>query len=79
MEPDLVVCPHRLRKTSGIGAAASNQPCGWPLMNRIVVRCPDPGRWDLVRLSSTSNQEDISLSEQGLLEWENSLSETEPG
>jgi len=43
----------------------------------MVVRRADPRRWDLARLSSGSNQEDISLSEQGLADWERSLDETE--
>ena len=46
-------------------------------VNLMVVRRPDPRRWDLARLSSTSNQEDLSLSEQGLAEWANSLDATE--
>jgi predicted DNA-binding antitoxin AbrB/MazE fold protein len=43
----------------------------------MVVRRPDPRRWDLARLSSTSNQEDLSLSEQGLGAWASSLDATE--
>jgi predicted DNA-binding antitoxin AbrB/MazE fold protein len=43
----------------------------------MVVRRPDPRRWDLARLSSISNQEDRSLSEQGLGEWASSLDATE--
>ncbi len=39
----------------------------------IVVRHPDPRRWDLARLSGTATQEDLSLSEQGLLDWADSL------
>lgn len=46
-------------------------------VNLMVVRRPDPRRWDLARLSSTSNQEDLSLSEQGLAEWADSLDATE--
>ena len=46
-------------------------------VNLIVVRRPDPNRWNLPRLSSISNQEDVSLSEQGLGEWAGSLDETE--
>jgi predicted DNA-binding antitoxin AbrB/MazE fold protein len=46
-------------------------------VNLMVVRRPDPRRWDLVRLSSTSNQEDLSLSEQGLGDWASSLDATE--
>ena len=43
----------------------------------MVMRHPDPRRWDLARLSSTSHQEDVSLSEQGLADWANSLDATE--
>lgn len=46
-------------------------------VNLIVVRRPDPRRWDLSRLSSTSNQEDLTFSEAGLAEWANSLDATE--
>jgi predicted DNA-binding antitoxin AbrB/MazE fold protein len=46
-------------------------------VNLMVVRRPDPRRWDLARLSKTSNQEDLALSEQGLEDWANSLDETE--
>jgi len=45
----------------------------------MVVRRPDPRRWDLARLASTSNQEDLTLSERGLAEWANSLDATERG
>ena len=38
-------------------------------VNIIVVRCPDPGRWDLVRLAKTGNGDDLALAEQGLTEW----------
>ena len=43
----------------------------------MVVRRPDPHRWDLARLSSTSNQEDLSLSEQGVGAWASSLDAAE--
>ena len=46
-------------------------------VNLMVMRCPDPRRWDLARLSSTSNQEDRSLSEEGLADWADSLDATE--
>lgn len=46
-------------------------------VNLIVVRHPDPNRWDLARLSSTSNQEDLILSEEGLADWARSLDTTE--
>ena len=43
----------------------------------IVLRRPDPRRWDLARLSRTMNQEDLSLSKQGLGEWADWLDVTE--
>jgi len=46
-------------------------------VNLLIVRRPDPRRWDLARLSSASNQEDSALPEQGLGEWARSLDETE--
>ena len=45
-------------------------------VNLMVVRRPDPRRWDLARLST---QEDLTLSEQGLAEWASSLDATERG
>jgi predicted DNA-binding antitoxin AbrB/MazE fold protein len=42
-------------------------------VNLLVVRRPDPGRWDLARLAKTANQDDLSLSEQGLDEWSSAL------
>jgi predicted DNA-binding antitoxin AbrB/MazE fold protein len=39
----------------------------------IVVRCPDPSRWDIGRLSKPSADEDM-LTEAGLTEWETTLS-----
>ena len=35
----------------------------------IVVRRPDPSRWDLARLAKTANGEDLALAGQGLIEW----------
>jgi len=43
----------------------------------MVVRRPDPSRWDLARLSSTASKEDVSLSEQGIADWANSLDSAE--
>jgi predicted DNA-binding antitoxin AbrB/MazE fold protein len=45
-------------------------------VNLMVLRRPAPRRWDLARLSGM-NQEDLTLSEQGLAEWANSLDGTE--
>ena len=46
-------------------------------VNLVVMRRPDPRRWDLARLTRTANQEDASLSEQGLADWADSLDATE--
>lgn len=35
----------------------------------IVIRHPDPKRWDLERLARSGAGEDRELSEQGLAEW----------
>jgi len=35
----------------------------------IVLRRPDPKRWDLERLAKGSPEEDLALSEQGLAQW----------
>lgn len=39
----------------------------------IVVRHPDPARWDLKRLARTGEEEDRALSEQGLDAWADAL------
>ena len=39
----------------------------------IVVRHPDPRRWDLVRLAKSGAGEDQALAEQGLAEWADAL------
>jgi predicted DNA-binding antitoxin AbrB/MazE fold protein len=41
----------------------------------IVVRQPDPRRWDLDRLARTGEMEDRELAEQGLAEWAEALAE----
>ena len=43
----------------------------------IVVRRPDPSRWDLARLAKTANGEDLGLAEQGLIEWAGELDAAE--
>lgn len=35
----------------------------------IVVRQPDPRRWDLARLARLGQEEDVALSSQGLDDW----------
>jgi predicted DNA-binding antitoxin AbrB/MazE fold protein len=39
----------------------------------IVVRHPDPKRWDLERLARNGAEEDQVLAEQGLAEWADML------
>jgi predicted DNA-binding antitoxin AbrB/MazE fold protein len=39
----------------------------------IVVRHPDPRRWDLERLAKSGAGEDRALAEQGLAEWADAL------
>jgi predicted DNA-binding antitoxin AbrB/MazE fold protein len=35
----------------------------------IVVRQPDPQRWDLARLKASATSEDVALAEAGLADW----------
>jgi predicted DNA-binding antitoxin AbrB/MazE fold protein len=39
----------------------------------IVVRHPDPERWNLDRLAHGGAGEDLSLAEEGLAEWADAL------
>ena len=39
----------------------------------IVVRLPDPKRWDASRLASEKHPEDKSLTEAGLANWADAL------
>ena len=43
----------------------------------IVVRNPDPKRWDLAKLAKTANGEDLAMAELGLAEWAGELDATE--
>ena len=38
-------------------------------VNLIVVRRPDPSRWNLDRLAKSLTAEDLELAEQGLSDW----------
>jgi predicted DNA-binding antitoxin AbrB/MazE fold protein len=38
-------------------------------VNLIVVRRPDPNRWNLERLAKSGNAEELQLAEQGLADW----------
>ena len=44
-------------------------------VNLIVVRRPDPNRWNLDRPKESANEEDIALAEQGLADWSAKLDE----
>lgn len=46
-------------------------------VNLIVVRRPDPRRWDTARLAQAANGDDLGLAEQGLAEWASDLDSTE--
>ena len=39
----------------------------------VVVRHPDPKRWDLDRLAKSGEKEDLALAEKGLAEWADTL------
>jgi predicted DNA-binding antitoxin AbrB/MazE fold protein len=39
----------------------------------IVVRHPDPARWNLDRLAQGGAGEDLPLAEEGLAEWADAL------
>jgi predicted DNA-binding antitoxin AbrB/MazE fold protein len=43
----------------------------------IVVRKPDPSRWDFTRLAAHGN-DDLALAEAGLDEWGAALDDEEP-
>ena len=43
----------------------------------IVVRRPDPSRWDLARFAKATNGEDLALAEHGLVEWASDLDASE--
>ncbi|HSK77932.1 MAG TPA: antitoxin family protein [Thermoanaerobaculia bacterium] len=39
----------------------------------IVVRHPDPRRWNLERLAKSGAGEDLALAEEGLADWADAL------
>jgi len=43
----------------------------------IVVRHPDPKRWNLARLAAVGAGEDLALGEQGLAGWADALDREE--
>lgn len=44
-------------------------------VNLIVVRRPDPARWDLDRIMKNDKGEAAALAEQGLAGWADALDE----
>jgi predicted DNA-binding antitoxin AbrB/MazE fold protein len=44
----------------------------------IVVRHPDPRRWNLEWLAKSGAEEDLALAEQGLGEWADALDVEDP-
>jgi len=45
----------------------------------IVVRRPDPRRWDMERLAASHTSEDIELARAGLDSWEQQLDKEDQG
>jgi predicted DNA-binding antitoxin AbrB/MazE fold protein len=43
----------------------------------IVVRWPDPARWDLRKIGALADSEDVALAEAGLGEWLHQIDEEE--
>jgi len=39
----------------------------------VVVRRPDPARWDLARLAKAATSSDTTMAEEGLGEWASAL------
>jgi predicted DNA-binding antitoxin AbrB/MazE fold protein len=39
----------------------------------IVVRQPDPKRWDLAKLRAADTSEDLALAEAGLADWDHAM------
>jgi predicted DNA-binding antitoxin AbrB/MazE fold protein len=39
----------------------------------IVVRQPDPKRWDMAKLRGTDTSEDLALAQAGLADWDQAL------
>ncbi len=60
-----------LRPTERLGLRSGER------VNLIVVRRPDPLRWDLAKLANAGNHDDLSLTEQGLADWAGGLDAAE--
>ena len=48
-------------------------------VNLIVVRQPDPNRWDLDKLRAVATTEELELVEQGMADWANALDREDRG
>jgi predicted DNA-binding antitoxin AbrB/MazE fold protein len=48
-------------------------------VNLIVVRRPDPSRWNLERLAKGPDSDELKLAEQDLADWSESLETEEHG
>ena len=48
-------------------------------VNLIVVRQPDPNRWDLDKLRAVATAEELELAEQGMADWANALDREDRG
>lgn len=44
----------------------------------LILRQPDPGRWDLARLAA-NGAEDSGLAEEGLADWADTLDREDQG
>jgi predicted DNA-binding antitoxin AbrB/MazE fold protein len=42
-------------------------------VNLIVVRRPDPSRWNLSQLAKTADADELALAEEGLADWADTL------
>ena len=42
-------------------------------VNLIVLRRPDPARWNLERIAETDSSDDLPLAQEGLDDWASTL------
>lgn len=45
----------------------------------VLVRRPDPARWDLARLSKPAGRDEAGLAEKGLTDWASALDREDQG
>lgn len=48
-------------------------------VNLIVVRQPDPNRWNLEKLRAVATAEELELAEQGMADWASALDREDRG